>query len=153
MNSTFKFKFKFAGCRLEKEILSTASCKLETTIVCRNLHPEAPSRARCSSSSSEGASRRRCVADFAVAPRTNRGHRARISHRRPLRGLRRRQLLSPVTLADMASVAFAGRGCESLCSLDFSSEHRGPRMVARKRGTGQRCRGERQLLSLGLHAE
>ena len=152
MNSTFKFKFKFAGCRLEKEILSTASCKLETTIVCRNLHPEAPSRARCSSSSSAGLAEamrggfRGCPSNKSRSSRSNLAPQAAARPATP----------SAIVAGDARRHGERGqRAHESLSSLDFSRALEGPAWceATRKRGTGQRCRGARQLLSLGLHAE
>ena len=93
LNSTFKFKFKFAGCCLEKEILSTASCKLETTIVCRNLHPEAPPGSACVASAG-GLSSPSC----SRAPRGRTALLADTSDFYDRRGLRQRPIFASALL-------------------------------------------------------
>ena len=146
----FKFKFKFAGCKGKVFFFPLASCKLDTTIVCRNLDPEAPQLRGCMAHSS---------ASLAEAVRGGFGGCPSNKSRSTRSNLAAQAAARPAT----RSVIVAGharrhnkrgrRARESLCSLENSLAPSGTKKceAARKRGAEQRGRSRRNSLTPALH--
>ena len=150
LNSTSTSSSSLQDAKERFSFFPRASCKLETTIVCRNLDPEAPPLRGCMAHSSASlaeavrggfggcpsnksrSTRSKLAAQAAARPATRSAIVAGHARRHDKRGRRAR---------------------ESLCSLENSLAPSGTEQceAARKRGAEQRGRSRRGSLTLALH--